>query len=166
MSYPVTERFTSRRGEKFALGITVENLAGMAGFGMLALMLGGSLAPPLRFAIALFAAVLGFLLTHERAGMLVIERFVWRLRGQTRTWLSGPTISPDALPGTRSVAKGQRVVRRDGLVRKSRRHAGETVLSRRSRVVRPRAIGVGSSVAPETVIERAAIEVVNTHDDA
>src|SRR6185503_18890851 len=107
MGYETTERFTSRRGEKFALGITVENLAGMGGFGMLALMLGGSFAPPLRFGIALLAAVLGFLLTHERVGMLVIERAIWRLRGQTRIWLSGTTISPDDLPGTRSVAGRQ-----------------------------------------------------------
>ena len=161
MAYPITERFTSRRGEKFALGITVENLAGMGGFGMLAFMLGGSVTPPLRFAIALLAAVLGFLLTHERAGMLVIERAIWRLRGQTRIWLSGANISPDDLPGTRSVAKGQRVVRRDGVVRKSRRHAGEAVLTsqgRRSWVVRPRAVVVDSPDVSDAATLAPAID--------
>src|SRR5262245_22447675 len=98
MGYEVTERFTSRRGEKFALGITVENLAGMGGFGGVGFMLGGSFAPPVRFGIALLAVVLGLVLTRERAGMLVVERAIWRLRGQARIWLSGRHSHPMICP--------------------------------------------------------------------
>lgn len=106
----------SRRGEKLAPFITVQNAVGMVALGGFGWLAASPFPGFLRFlAMALFAAV-GYLVTVDMRGMSMYERVLWRLRGQFRRLLHGNVISPDDLPGTIIQAKIP-VARRDGMVR-------------------------------------------------
>lgn len=120
MPYQTIERLLSRRGEKVALMLTVENVAGIAALGGPVFMLAEGQPILLRAAAVLAAAVLGVLVTVETRGMIFYERVVWRARGQVRLLLKGRTVAPDDLPGTSAIARGHRAVARDGIVRKAR----------------------------------------------
>lgn len=106
----------SRRGEKLAPFITVQNAVGMVALGGFGWLVASPFPGFLRFLVmALFAAV-GYLVTVDVRGMSMYERVLWRLRGQFRRLLHGNAISPDDLPGTIIQAKIP-VARRDGMVR-------------------------------------------------
>jgi hypothetical protein len=126
MAYETIERLLSRRGEKVAAFLTVENAVGMAAAAG-PLFVIGELPLLLRAAAVALAAMLGFLATMETDGMMFCERVLWRTRGQARLLLRGRTLTPDDLPGTRSGAHGHRAVARDGIVRKSRRGRADSL---------------------------------------
>lgn len=120
MAYESVERLLSRRGEKVAAFMTVENAVGMAVLAGPFFAL-GDLPLLLRALAILLAAVLGFLITAETNGMMFCERVLWRLRGEARLLVRGRTLKPDDLPGTRTLAHGHRAVAHNGIVKKSRR---------------------------------------------
>lgn len=127
MAYESIERLLSRRGEKVAAFVTVENAVGMAVVAGPLFAVGD--LPLLLRAVAIgLAAALGFLITMETEGMMFCERVLWRARGQVRLGLRGRTLAPDDLPGTRSVAHGHRAVARDGIVRKARRNRADSAV--------------------------------------
>jgi hypothetical protein len=120
MAYESIERLLSRRGEKVAAFMTVENAVGMA---VLAgpFFVVGDLPILMRAVVIALAAVLGFLITTETEGMVFCERVLWRVRGELRLLVRGRTLTPDDLPGTRTFSHGHRAVAHGGIVRKSRR---------------------------------------------
>lgn len=122
MAYESIERLLSRRGEKIAAFLTVENAVGIAVLAGPFFVIGGIPLLPRALIIAL-AAALGVLATLETDGMLFCERLLWRARGEFRLLLRGRRLAPDDLPGTRAAILGHRAVAHTGAVRKSRRRA-------------------------------------------
>lgn len=132
MAYQSIERLLSRRGEKVAAFLTVENAVGISVLAGPFLVVGD--APLLlRAGMAILAAVLGFLVTTETDGMMFCERVLWRVRGEARLLARGRTLAPDDLPGTRTVTSGHRAVAHNGIIRKSRYRRGPA-----GALVRPR----------------------------
>lgn len=120
MAYESIERLLSRRGEKIAAFLTVENAVGVAALAGPFFVIGGIALLP-RAIIIVLAAALGVAITLETDGMLFCERLLWRARGECRLLLRGRTLSPEDLPGTRAAVAGHRAVAHAGAVRKSRR---------------------------------------------
>ncbi|MBC8163003.1 MAG: hypothetical protein H7Z42_17485 [Roseiflexaceae bacterium] len=121
MSYDHIEQLLSRRGEKVAAFLTVENAVGMAVFG-LPFFLIDQMPMLVRAAAIVLGSILGFLLTNDTQGMMFCERMLWRVRGLLRPLMQGSTLAPEQLPGVRTATTLHRAVRRDEAVRKSRRH--------------------------------------------
>ncbi len=120
MAYESIERLLSRRGEKIAAFLTVENAVGIA---VLAgpFFVAGGIPLLLRAVLIGLAALLGVLITLETAGMLFCARLLGGARGQVRLLLRGRALTPDDLPGTRAAVHGHRAVSHNGAVRKSLR---------------------------------------------
>jgi predicted neutral ceramidase superfamily lipid hydrolase len=88
----------SRRGEKVAPFLTIQNVLGVIALAAPAYALGAGLPPVLRVLITLALAILAYIATSETNGMAPYERVMWRMRGRARVWMRGPTLSPTALP--------------------------------------------------------------------
>ncbi len=128
MPYQMIEQLRSRRGEKVAAFMTVENAVGMSVLaGPFFVM--NELPILARVVLIVFSATLGYLITQESRGMMLCERVLWRLRGEFRLLLRGRTLAPSDLAGTRRVAVEHRAVARGGIVQKSRQHRHEKSLS-------------------------------------
>lgn len=89
----------SRRGEKIAPFLTVQNVIGLI-VGLVPTWLALAAAPPLiRTGAALLAALIGYAVTLEWQGLSVAERLLWLIRGAIRSALrGGRPIEPSELP--------------------------------------------------------------------
>lgn len=111
---PITN--LSRRGEKIAPFISVQNAVGMVALGGLAWLFATPFPGVVRFIVTILLTAVGYLITMDLRGMSLFDRMMWLLRGRARTVLRGRVISPDDLPGTVTQAVIP-VTRRDGPVR-------------------------------------------------
>lgn len=104
----------SRRGEKVAPFLSVQNITGMVVVAGPIWLL--TLAAPdlLRFGLVVSAALLGYLVTLDLRGMSLAERLLWRARGQIRSAVRGRTIAPADLPGMASTQVHILATPRDG----------------------------------------------------
>ncbi|MBX0331084.1 hypothetical protein K2Z83_25870 [Oscillochloris sp. ZM17-4] len=93
---PITN--LSRRGEKVAPFLSIQNIFGIALCGAPTFLIARSLPDLMRFVLVALAAIGGYLVTLDMAEMSLAERLIWRARGQIRMMRS-PVINPDDLPG-------------------------------------------------------------------
>jgi hypothetical protein len=126
MPYEHIEEILSRKSEKIALFLTVENAIGLIVAALPAYLLSQGLPFVLRILVVGAAALLGIVATLDVGGLTLFERIVWRVRGMLRMRVSGDTITPDQLSGGSSVRR-ERPLAVDGPIRLRR----NTVASRR-----------------------------------
>jgi hypothetical protein len=115
MPYRVIENMT-RRGEKIAPFLTVENLVGLMISGTISYVLKASLEGLWQFAFMAGCMGLGYFATTESQGMARYQRVLYRLRGCVVSLARGRLIAPSDLPGSAPQLHAT-VVQRDGLVR-------------------------------------------------
>jgi hypothetical protein len=154
MAYETIERLLSRRGEKVAAFLTVENAVGIAVCAGPIFAI-GEMPLALRAVAVALGAALGVLITLETGGMMLCERVLWRLRGEARLLIRGRALSPDDLPGTRSVAHSHRAVGHGGIVRKSRRQRAEAGVAVRARALAPQPAALVREQAIQPVLPRS-----------
>lgn len=111
---PITN--LSRRGEKIAPFVTMQNLGGVLAFGLVPWLLLASAPPLVRLVIALVGGVLGYILTLEVNGLSLVERFYWRMVGEVQALMVKRTISPQDMPGTVTEVRVP-VIQRGGSIR-------------------------------------------------
>ena len=99
MSYQHIEEIQSRRSEKIALFLTVENAAGLIIAALPAYLISTGMPFLLRILIVTTAALLGVAMTLDVGGLAFYERLMWRVRGSLRRRVGGQVLTPDALVG-------------------------------------------------------------------
>jgi hypothetical protein len=107
MPYQQLEEIQTRKGEKIALFLTIENAMGLMLAAFPAYLISITMPFVLRILIVGAAALLGVLATLDIGGMAFYERLAWRVRGYLRQQLASATITPEQLAG------GTPMVRRD-----------------------------------------------------
>jgi hypothetical protein len=115
MPYRTIENMT-RRGEKIAPFLTVENLVGLMISGTIGYVLKAGLEGIWQFVLLAGCMGLGYLATMEIQGMARYQRVLYRLRGSMVSLARGRVITPTDLPGNASQTNST-VMQRDGLVR-------------------------------------------------
>lgn len=103
MSYQHIEEIQSRRSEKIALFLTVENATGLIIAALPAYIISAGMPLLLRILIIAAAALLGVAMTLDVGGMAFYERLMWRVRGSLRRRVGGQVLTPDALVGTATI---------------------------------------------------------------
>lgn len=103
MPYQHIEEIQSRKSEKIALFLTVENALGLILTALPAYLISNGLPFVLRILVVGAAAFLGVIATLDVGGMTFYERMVWRVRGALRQRVGGRTIMPDQLVGSSNV---------------------------------------------------------------
>ncbi|MEI8166277.1 MAG: hypothetical protein WCG26_07855 [Chloroflexales bacterium] len=147
----------SRRGEKVAPFVSIQNAVGMVIMGALGWSATGMLPVLPRTAVVLMLMVNGYMMTVDVRGMSFYERRLWQLRGIVRSLLRGREIRPDDLPGT-LVKPRILVSQRDGMVRPRQTIAPTLVRpsasSGRAALTAPRPLV--ALVAPPTTLDGGA----------
>jgi hypothetical protein len=115
MPYRTIENMT-RRGEKIAPFLTIENLVGLLISGTLGYVLKASLEGVWQFAFMAGCMGLGYLATLEVQGIVRYQRVIWRLRGSVASLVRGRALTPTDLPGS-ALQRHVTVVRLGGSVR-------------------------------------------------
>lgn len=105
MPYQHIEEIQSRKSEKIALFLTVENALGLIIAALPAYLISNGLPFVLRVLIVGAAASLGVIATLDVGGMTFYERIVWRVRGALRQRVGGRTITPEQLTGGSNVRR-------------------------------------------------------------
>jgi hypothetical protein len=118
MPHEMIDEIQSRKGEKVAIFLTMENATGLV-LGAIPGFLITFRALPwyLTFLITLSAGALGVLVTLEIGGMAFYERMVWWVRGALKQRLSTPRITPEASTGGRGVGQRDAALPLHGSVR-------------------------------------------------
>ncbi len=99
--YQHIEELRSRRHEKVALLLTVENFAGLLFVAFPVYLSTTGLEPYwLRMLVTIIAGVVGIGVTLDLGGLALYERLIWQIRGLIRRGLQGDRIRPPDLPGT------------------------------------------------------------------
>jgi hypothetical protein len=99
MPYQHIEEIQSRRSEKIALFLTVENAAGLIIAALPAYLISAGMPFLLRVLIVGAAALLGVAMTLDVGGLAFYERLMWRARGSLRRRVGSQVLTPDALVG-------------------------------------------------------------------
>jgi hypothetical protein len=105
----------SRRGEKIAPFLTVENVVGLIITGVIGYGLSAALPGGWRMVFIGACLALGYVATLEAKGMARYQRLLWMLRGLLAS-IQRPTIIPDDLPGS-ALHSHVPIMRQDGIVR-------------------------------------------------
>jgi hypothetical protein len=117
MPYFQIEQIHERKGEKVALMLTAENMAGLV-IGVLPLyLISGGWSFWLRATVMVLGGVLGVLATLDIGGLTPAERVIWLVRGFIRLRIYGNRITPEQLPGAAPAHREPRVLRANGPVR-------------------------------------------------
>ena len=119
MAYQTIEQLLSRRGEKVAMLLTIENMIGGGLCAALVYFGTNGVGLIARGFLMLLAFALGVALTVETDGMAIYERVYWRIRGQVRLRIQGSALNGDSLPGIQ-IRTDHRAIRIGGIVRKAR----------------------------------------------
>jgi hypothetical protein len=99
MPYQHIEEIQTRKGEKIALFLTIENAMGLILAAFPAYLISIAMPFVLRILIVGAAALLGVLATLDVGGMAFYERLAWRVRGYLRQQLASAIITPEQLAG-------------------------------------------------------------------
>jgi hypothetical protein len=99
MPYLHIEELGDRSQERFALGLSAQNVIGMVVCGFPLFTISSTWPPGARLAAILAALALGFIATVEVSGLLVYAWPLWWARGRVRRLVQSSTIYPDQLPG-------------------------------------------------------------------
>jgi hypothetical protein len=99
MPYQHIEEIQSRRSEKIALFLTVENAAGLIIAALPAYLISAGMPFLLRILLVGAAALLGVAMTLDVGGLAFYERLMWRMRGNLRRRVGSQVLTPDALVG-------------------------------------------------------------------
>jgi hypothetical protein len=118
MPYEHLEEIQSRRSEKIAMFLTLENAFGMILVAFPAYLISAGMPFVLRVLIVLTAAALGIVATLDLGGMTWYERMLWMGRGVIRRRLHGDRITPGQLPGTTAHVHAERPLPRGGPIRR------------------------------------------------
>ena len=118
MPYDHLEEIQSRRGEKIAMFLTLENAFGLILMAFPAYLVSAAMPFLLRVLIVLAAAALGVAATVEVGGQTGYARLLWALRGIIRRRLQGDRITPAQLIGAPAVAQADRPLPRGGPIRR------------------------------------------------
>jgi hypothetical protein len=103
MPYQQIEEIQTRKGEKIALFLTIENAMGLILAAFPAYLISIAMPFVLRILVVGAAALLGVLATLDVGGMAFYERLAWRVRGSLRHQLASATITPEQLAGGTSM---------------------------------------------------------------
>lgn len=99
MPYEHIEEIQSRKGEKIAMFLTLENATGLILGAFPAYLITAAMPFFLRIAIVVAAAVLGVVITLDMGGMAGYERLIWLVRGTLRRRIDPRPIRPESLAG-------------------------------------------------------------------
>lgn len=99
MPYEHIEEIQSRKGEKIAMFLTLENATGLILGAFPAYLISATMPFFVRIAIVLAATVLGVVVTLDIGGMAGYERLIWLTRGSIRRRINGRPIAPESLAG-------------------------------------------------------------------
>ena len=99
MPYEHIEELGDRRQEKYLLGLTIHNLAGVLALALPALIITSAAGMLVRIGAVVAAVMLGILLTSPAGGLVVYEWPLWWLRGHIRMLLRGPLVHPRSFEG-------------------------------------------------------------------
>lgn len=114
MPYHHIEQIHERKGEKVALMLTAENMAGLVVGALPLYLLTSDLPFWLRAVILLLGGLLGVIATLEIGGLTPAARFTWLIRGLLRMRLHGARIIPEQLPGAAPIRRPARALRARG----------------------------------------------------
>jgi hypothetical protein len=120
MPYDHLEEIQSRKGEKIAMFLTLENAFGLILLAFPAYLISAGMPFVLRVLIVVAAAALGVAATLDLGGLTLYERVIWSVRGAFRRRLQGDRITPAQLVGAAVVAHADRPLPRGGPVRRRR----------------------------------------------
>lgn len=151
MPYDHLEEILSRKGEKIAMFLTLENAFGLILVAFPAYLVSAAMPFVLRVLIVLTAATLGVLATLELGGMTFYERVLWSCRGLFRRRLQGERITPTQLIGA-AVVHADRPLLRGGPIR---RRTTQPILAE---LTRPAAVRVRERRSATTLDTVAAVE--------
>lgn len=105
MPYHHIEEIQSRKSEKIAMFLTIENAMGLILAALPAYLISANFPFVLRILVVGAAALLGIVATLEVGGMTFYERVVWRVRGALRQRVGPRTLTPDQLIGSVTVRR-------------------------------------------------------------
>lgn len=118
MAYNQLEEIQSRRSEKIAMFLTLENAFGMILVAFPAYLISVGMPFLLRVLIVLAAATLGIAATIDVGGQTGYGRLLWAVRGTIRRRLQGERITPSQLVGAPAVVHADRPLPRGGPIRR------------------------------------------------
>jgi hypothetical protein len=118
MPYEQLEEIQSRKGEKIAMFLTLENAFGLVLAAFPAYLLSTNMPFALRILVVLTAAVLGIAATLDIGSMTFYEQLIWSTRGIIRRRLQGSRLTPGQFVGTSAVAHPDRPLPRGGPIRR------------------------------------------------
>jgi hypothetical protein len=99
MPYQHIEEILSRKGEKIAMFLTIENSVGLILAAFPFYLLSAAMPLLLRVAIVVAAGACGVIATLDVGGMALYERLLWRARGELRRRINRTVITPEHLVG-------------------------------------------------------------------
>ena len=99
MAYEPITAILSRRDEKVALFLSIENLTGILLVGLPGFLLSNRIDSGWRAVLLVGLALIGYALTVRYRGMALYERAIWQVRGMVRGWNRGVLVQPEDLPG-------------------------------------------------------------------
>lgn len=149
----------SRRGEKIAPFVSVQNALGMVALAAIGWVASAAFPGPVQFFLTLLLAGTGYLITMDVKGMSLYERVLWQLRGRMRMLLRGKTLAPEDLPGT-VVQTKLAVTRRGGPVRLRLDSPTATARQRSAitaRTTAPRRLALARLASEEPVVPVALV---------
>lgn len=128
MPHEMIDEIQSRKGEKVAIFLTMENATGLV-LGAIPGFLTTFRTMPwyLCFLITITAGALGFLATIEIGGMAFYERLVWWVRGYLKQRMTSPRITPEEITGARAVGQRDAALPLGGPVRLVRDNRPKTL---------------------------------------
>ncbi len=128
MPHEMIDEIQSRKGEKVAIFLTMENATGLVLGAIPGFLLTFRTMPwYLCFLITIAAGALGFLATIEIGGMAFYERMVWWIRGYLNQRLSTQRVSPEEITGGRAVGQRDAALPLHGPVRLVRQNRATTL---------------------------------------
>lgn len=105
MPYQHIEEIQSRKGEKIAMFLTIENAVGLVLGALPAYLISTAMPLILRIVIVGAASLLGVIATLDVGGMSLAGRIAWRVRGALRLRFGSATIAPEQLTGGAAVRR-------------------------------------------------------------
>jgi hypothetical protein len=108
MPYQHIEDILSRKGEKIAMFLTIENAVGLILAAFPAYLATAALPFLLRVLIVALAGAIGIIATLDVGGMALYERIAWRVRGELRCRVQPAPITPERLVGAAAALRRDR----------------------------------------------------------